>query len=89
MLIVIATKTSEAITIPFPRKQTIMKQDMNKFNLTQSECRIQNLINLLVNRKKLNVFSPASVTLNITNPSCHHFSVIFLMMCTFAYEQLF
>ena len=33
-----------------------MKHDMNKFNLTQSECRIQNLINLLANRKKLNVF---------------------------------
>ena len=46
----------EAITITFPGKQTIMKHDMNKFNLTQSECRIQNLINLLVNRKKLNVF---------------------------------
>ena len=46
----------EAITITFPGKQTIMKHDMNKFNLTQFECRIQNLINLLVNRKKLNVF---------------------------------
>ena len=44
------------ITITFPGKQTIMKHDMNKFNLTQFECRIQNLINLLVNRKKLNVF---------------------------------
>ena len=33
-----------------------MKHDMNKFNLTQFECRIQNLINLLVNRKKLYVF---------------------------------
>ena len=44
------------ITITFPRKQTILKQyDMNKFNLTQFKCRIQNLINLLVNRKKLNV----------------------------------
>ena len=36
------------ITITFPCKQTIMKHDMNKFNLTQFECRIQNLINLLV-----------------------------------------
>ena len=48
------------ITIIFPGKQTIMKHDMNKFNVTQFECRIQNLINLLinlpVNRKKLNVF---------------------------------
>ena len=50
-------KVCEAtITITFPCKQTIMKHDMNKFNLTQFECRIQNLINLLVNRKKLNVF---------------------------------
>ena len=47
----------EAITITFLGKQTIMKHDMNKFNLTQFECRIQNIINLLVNRKKLNVFS--------------------------------
>ena len=47
----------EAITITFPGKQTIMKHDMNKFNLTQSECRIQNLINLLVNKKMLKVFS--------------------------------
>ena len=44
------------ITITFPCKQTRMKHDMNKFNLTQFECRIQNLINLLVNRKKLYVF---------------------------------
>ena len=29
---------------------------MNKFNLTQFECRIQNLINLLVKRKKLHAF---------------------------------
>ena len=29
------------ITITFPCKQTIMKHDMNKFNLTQFECRIQ------------------------------------------------
>ena len=48
---------SEAtITITFPYKQTIMKHVMDKFNLTQFECRIQNLINLLVNRKKLYVF---------------------------------
>ena len=32
-----------------------MKYDMNEFNLTQFECRIQKLINLLVNRKKLNI----------------------------------
>ena len=42
------------ITITFPRKQTIIKHDMNKFNLAQFEWRIQNLINLMV--KKLNVF---------------------------------
>ena len=29
---------------------------MNKFNLIQFECRIQNIINLLVNRKNLNHF---------------------------------
>ena len=44
------------ITITFPCKQTIMKHDVDKFNLTQFECRIYNLIKLLVNRKKLNVF---------------------------------
>ena len=44
------------ITINFPWKQTIMKHDMNKFNLTQFEWRIQNLINLLVNKKKLDAF---------------------------------
>ena len=77
------------ITITFPCKQTMMKHDMDKFNLTQFECRIRNLINLiLVNRKKLCVF-PASVILNITNQSCHHFSVIFFKMCTFSYGHLF
>ena len=35
-------------------KYSIFYRD--KFNLTQFECRIRNLINLLVNRKKLNVF---------------------------------
>ena len=44
------------IIIIFPDKHTIMKHAINKFNLSQFECRIQNLINLLVNRKKLNVF---------------------------------
>ena len=77
------------ITITFPCKQTMMKHGMDKFNLTQFECRIRNLINLiLVNRKKLCVF-PASVILNITNQSCHHFSVIFFKMCTFSYGHLF
>ena len=46
---------------------------MNKFNLIQFECRIQNIYNLLVNRKNLN----------------HFFSVIFLTMCTFSYGHLF
>ena len=32
-----------------------MKYDINEFNLTQFECRIQKPINLLVNRKKLNI----------------------------------
>ena len=43
-----ATKTSVKLlirTIIFPCKQTIMKHDTNKFNLTQFECSIQNLIN--------------------------------------------
>ena len=44
------------ITINFSWKQTIMKRDMNKLNLTQFEWRIQNLINLLVNKKKLDAF---------------------------------
>ena len=44
------------ITITFPCKKTIMKHDTNKLNLTQFECRIQNLNNLPVNRKKLDVF---------------------------------
>ena len=44
------------ITITFPCKQSIMKYDMNKFNLTQFEHTIPNLINLLVNRKNLSVF---------------------------------
>ena len=43
---------------------------MNYFNLIQSECRFQDLINLLGNRKKLNVFNfLAFVILNITNQS--------------------
>ena len=49
-----------------------MKHDMNKFNFTQFECRIQNLINLEVNRKKLNVFLLLlHVILNMTN-KLHH-----------------
>ena len=58
MLIVIATKNicEAIIAITFAGKQTMTKHDMNKFNLTQSKCRIQNLINLPVNREKLNVF---------------------------------
>ena len=44
------------ITITFPCKKTMMKHDIDKFNLAQFECSIQNLINLLVNRKKLYVF---------------------------------
>ena len=78
------------ITITFPCIQTIMKHDMNKFNLTQFECWIWNLINLQVNRKKLKLcVFPASVILNITNQLCHHFSVIFWKMCTFSYGHLF
>ena len=59
-----------------------MKHDMNKlnsFNLTQFEWRIQNLINLQVKRKNLNVGFLATIILNITiaNQSIPHFSVIF------------
>ena len=76
----------EAITVTFPGKQTIMKHDMNKFNLTQSECRIQNLINLLVNRKKLNVFFlPLSFQISQIN----HATTSVWMMCAFSYEWLF
>ena len=42
------------ITITFPCKQTLMKHDMDRFNLPQFECRIRNRINLLVNSKMLN-----------------------------------
>ena len=83
------TTLPDIITITFPCKQTTVKHDMYKFDHTQFEHRIQNLINLLVNRKKLNVFFPDSVILNITNQSHQHFSVIFLMMCTFSYGHLF
>ena len=62
---------------------------MDKFNLSQFECRIRNLINLVANRKKLNVFFPTSVILNITNQSCHHFSTILFKMCIFSYGHLF
>ena len=65
----------EAITITFPGKQTIMKHDMNKFNLTQFECRIQSLTCWWI--EKAQCVFPASVILNITNQSCYHFSVIF------------
>ena len=42
--------------IMFANSRNIMKRDMDKFNLTQFECRIRNLKNLLANRKKLSVF---------------------------------
>ena len=56
--------------IPFHvKKKSVMKHDMIKFNLTQFECRIQNLFNLLVNREKLKVcFIPRSVTLKSITP---------------------
>ena len=77
----------EAITITFPI--TIMKHDMNKFNVAQSECRIQNLINLLVNRKSSMCFSclcHSKYHKSIMPPlQC----VFFLMMCAFSYERLF
>ena len=67
MLVATAMKISVKLQLPFPCKQTIMKHDMDKLNLTQFECRIQNLINLPVNRKKTQYVFPASVILNITN----------------------
>ena len=42
--------------IMFANSRNIMKRDVDKFNLTQFECRVRNLKNLLANRKKLNVF---------------------------------
>ena len=71
------------ITITFSCHQTRMKHDMNKFNLAHIELRIQNLINLLVNKKNAQCVFPASVILNITNQSRHHFSVIVLVMYFF------
>ena len=58
MLIAIATKSSLKLNNNsyLSSKKTIMKHDTNKFNLTQFECGIKNLIYLLVNRKKLNMF---------------------------------
>ena len=79
------------ITITFPWKQTILKQyDMNKFNLTQFKCRIQNLINLLVNRKKLNVLF---LLLLFKISQINHATTLvwfFFMMCTgtFSYGHL-
>ena len=54
-----------------------MKHNMNKFNLSLFE----NLIKVLVNGKKLNVFFPASVILNssITPPKCDFFDVYFFL----------
>ena len=81
---------SEAtITITFPYKQTIMKHVMDKFNLTQFECRIQNLINLLLNRKNLNIFF---LLLSFLISQINHATTLvwfFLKMCTFSYGHLF
>ena len=75
------------LTITFPCKQTIMKHDVNKFNVIQFECRIWNLINLLMN-KKFDVFScfcHSKYHKSITPPlQCD-----FLKMCTFSYGHLF
>ena len=76
------------ITISFPCKQTIMEHDIKKFNLTQFESRIWNLVNLLVRRKKL-CFSRLC-------RSKYHRSIMlplqcdfFFKMCTFSYGHLF
>ena len=81
-----------AITIIFPAKQTIMKHDMNKFNLTQFECRIQNLINLQIN---LPVNRKSWMCFSCFSHSKYHTSIMpplqcdFLMMCAFSYGWLF
>lgn len=74
------------IIITSPCTQTIMRHNMNKFNLTQFECRIQIYITYWWIGKKSMCFS-ASVILNVTNQSPHHLGVIFfffVMMCTFS-----
>ena len=81
---------SEAtITIIFPYKQTIMKHVMDRFNLPQFECRIQNLINLPLNRKNLNMFF---LLLSFFISQINHATTsvwFFLKMCTFSYGHLF
>ena len=77
------------ITITFPCKQTMMKHDMDKFNLTQFECRIRNLIKLLVNRKKRYVFF---LLLSFLISQINHATTLvwfFFKMCTFSYGHLF
>ena len=46
-----------------------MKHDINKFNLTQFECRIQKSNLLTDDKEKAEGVFPASVILNITNQS--------------------
>ena len=57
------------IKITFPCKHTVMKHDINKFNLTQFECRIQKSNLLTGDKEKAEGVFPASVILNITNQS--------------------
>ena len=72
------------ITITFPCQQTIMKHYVNEFNLTQFECWIQNLINLLVNRKKLDVFflllSLLISEINSATTSCDFFDDMYFFI---------
>ena len=75
------TKHLQVITITFPCKQPIMKHDMDKFNLTQFECRIRNLINLKVNRN-----------LNRISCFCHskyHKSIMPPLKCDFFQDVYF
>ena len=41
------------VTITFPCKQSIKKHDMNKFDLTQFEYRIRNLVTLQVGKSSM------------------------------------
>ena len=69
------------ITITFSCKQTTVKHDMNKFNLIQFECRIQNLINfLVVSSMYFPCFCHSKYHKSIMSPlKCDFF------MCTFSY----
>ena len=74
------------ITIIFPAKQTIMKHNMNKFNLTQFECRIQKQINLQIN---LPVNRKSWMCFSCFSHSKYHINHATTSMCAFSYGWLF